>query len=214
MAKKDNSKPLPLWSKGLILLVAIGMVGVLASVILLTAGIKYQIDNSQDPSYIRQVASKMIRLPNPLPKDYQYLLGADLWFAQVVSIDYKNGYQRLVFVACPTDKNSQQMLTDAFERGMITAEAQTRFTSVITEGGWLIQDTQIPYRVGKLADGGGVGLVAVVSTVDAGLPQPGQSPAPGGTEKGQSGRALILYALQPKGETFDMKVCTDLLQPF
>lgn len=214
MTRKDNSKPLPLWAKGLIVLVALGMVGVLASVILLTAGIKYQIDNAQDPRYIRQVASRMIRLPNPLPKDYTYVMGADLWFAQVVSIDYKNGYQRLVFVACPTDKNSQQMLTDAFERGMITSEAQTRFTSVLTEGGWLIQDTQIPYRVGKLADGGGVGLVAVVSTVVDGLPQPGQVPAPVGGDRSQAGRALILYALQPKGETFDMKVCTDLLQPF
>jgi hypothetical protein len=214
MSKKDNSKPLPLWAKGLILLVAIGMVGALASVILLTAGIKFQIDNSQDPRYIRQVAAKMIRLPEPLPKDYQYILGADLWFAQVVSIDYKNGFQRLVFVACPTDKNAQQMLTDAFERGMITAEAQTRFDSVITEGGWLIQDTQIPYRVGKLADNGGVGLVAVVSTVGDGLPQPGQAPAPVGGERSQTGRGLILYALQPKGDTFDMKVCTDLLQPF
>jgi hypothetical protein len=212
MAKENNSKPLPLWAKALITLVALGMVGLVAVIIMLTAAIKYQIDNSQDPKYIAAVASKMVKLPNPLPKGYTYLIGADLWFAQVVSIDYENGVQRLVFVSCPTDLNSQQMLTNAFEKGIITAEAQTQFTDVLSEGGWLIQDTQIPYRVGKLEGRDGVGLVACVSTVGDEVQQAGQAPVP--VDGSQQGRALILYALQPKGDNFDMKVCTDLLQAF
>lgn len=209
-----NSKPLPLWAKGLITMVALGMVGCLATIIIGTAAFKQLLESAQDQAYIKSVAQKMVKLPDPLPKKYSYMLGVDFFgMMQVVSIDYANEKQRLVFVSCPTDMTSKEMLTTTYERGIITSNTQAQFTDVLSEGSWLIQDTQIPYRVGKLEGNEGLGLVACRSTIDdqieaeqAGLAPPQRGP--------RTGRALILYAVQPRGEKFDMNVCTDLLQPY
>lgn len=192
MTKKDGSKPLPAWAKALITLVAFSMIAGLAGVIGLTAALKHQYEMSQDPKAIAQLARRIIILPDPLPKGYAYVMGLDFLIGQVVSIDYESGKQRIVFISCPTDAaNSQQLLGHAYERGMV---AQVNFVDVLSEGGWFIHDTQIPYRVGRLeGEHAGTGLVACV--VDQ-----------------KQKRALLLYAIQAKGESFDMKACTELLQ--
>lgn len=184
-----QSKPLPGWSKALITFVALGMVATLSSVIILTSVIKHQYDISANPKAISRLARTMILLPDPLPEGYTYVLGIDLGLFQTVSIDYKNE-QRLVFLACPTTdkKDAKEMLTQTFEQGMITGE---KFSDVLAEGTWVIHDTKIPYRVGRLEGKGGTGLVACV--VDD-----------------LRKRALVLYSVQPKGEKFDTKICTTL----
>jgi len=215
--KKDDTKPLPLWARALVTLVAGGMLVGLCLVIGLTALLKNQADASQDPKYIAAIAQKIVKLPDPLPKGYTFAGGVDLLLLQVVSIDYDKGKQNLLFIARPTDMDSREMLNDAFQKGFVTSEAltPTEFSGVLSEGGWLIQDTQIPYRLGRLQNNQGLALVACVSTVEKGRDgSPLQPPEPKKTPLGddQPGRGMILYALQPKGDTFDMKVCTNLLQ--
>jgi hypothetical protein len=191
-----KAKPLPTWSRALITFVALGMIGALATVIGITAVVKHQYDISTDQKAIVKLARTMILLSDPLPPGYKYVLGIDLALFQTISIDYDNGkddnQQRLVFLSCPTVENrdAKEMLTQSFEQGIVPGE---KFTDVLSEGGWVIHDTQIPYRIGRLSGGQGTGLVACV--VDQ-----------------ERKRALILYSVQPKGANFDTTVCTTLFE--
>ncbi|GEM_PF-1507709 len=191
-------KPLPIWSKALIAFVALGMVASLATVILGTALFKQQFDISSDPKSTAKLARTMILLPEPLPEDWRYVLGIDLWLFQVVAVDYDGGAQRYAFFSCPTREkmDANQMLTQTFEQGLIiSGSSESRFVGVQSEGTWVFrEDTQIPYRIGRLAgEEGGTGLVACV------VDEPRK-------------RALIIYGMQQKGEKFDTKPITTLLQ--
>ncbi len=194
-----TTKSLPAWSKALIAFVALGMMAVLACVIIGTAVLKQQFDLSSNPKAISQLARSMVLLPEPLPKGYSYFLGMDLFLLKTVTIDYEDGKlkQRLVFFSCPTGEktDAKEMLQQTFEQGIgtITGDAGSKFTEVLSEGAWLIRDTQIQYRIGKLDENAGTGLVACV--VDE-----------------RQKRALIIYGIQPHSETFDIHPCTNLLE--
>lgn len=195
-----KSKPLPAWSRALIVFVVLGMIAVFSAVIIGTAILKQQFDLSANPKAISRLARSMILLPDPLPKGYSYFLGMDLFLLKTVTIDYENGSlrQRLVFFSCPTNEktDAKEMLQQTFEQGIgtITGDAASKFTDVLTEGAWMIRDSEIVYRIGKLdGENAGTGLVACL------------------VDENQK-RALIIYGIQPNSETFDIKPCTNLLE--
>ena len=195
MDKPKNSKPLPLWSRALIAVVTLVILTSFTGVIGAAIVVKKQFEHAQEPASIANLARRIVLLPEPLPKGYTYVLGVDLWMFQIITIDFMKGKQQLVFFGCPTSEtmDSREMLTQAYEQGVNTFEVQTKFSDVLSEGSWLIQGVQIPYRVGKLSGSDGTGLVACFVNQ-------------------QRKKALLLYAVQPTGEQFDMKVCTNLIQ--
>lgn len=200
MTNSLKSKPLPVWARALIVFVAFGMLAALSAVVIGTALLKQQVDHSSNPQSISRLARTIILLPDPLPKGYTYFLGMDLFLLKTVIVDYEKGdlKQRLVFFSCPTnDKTTaKEMLAQTFEQGLgtITGEAGQKFSEVLSEGAWVIRDTEIQYRIGKLeGDAGGTGMVACL--VDDNLR-----------------KALIIYGIQPKGDSFDTKPCTTLLE--
>lgn len=192
-----KAKPLPAWSKALIVFVGLGMLTAFSAVIIATAVLKQQFDLSSNPKAISQLARSMILLPEPLPAGYKYYLGLDLLLLKTVTIDYQGGKQRLVFFSCPVNEkvDAKQVLAQTFEQGLgtITGDAGSKFSGVLSEGRWYIRETQVPYQIGRLEGDAGTGLVACV------------------VDENQK-KALIIYVLQPKGETFDTKPVTDLLQ--
>ncbi len=204
MTKKPARKPLPLWSRLLIVLVSMMFFGSIYGIVLGTVSFKKAFENCQETSHIKQVAQKILKFPTPLPSGYKYSLGVDLDFfgmnVKFVGIDYKEGKQQLLFVSLNSinpDRSPRTMLQSAYDIGVNTPSVSGKFTETLSKGRWTFEGSSMPYIVGKLKDVDDkehVGLVACMI-----MPE--------------KKRTLFLYAVEPgEKEKFDINVSMGLLK--
>ncbi len=215
---ETKRKPLPIWARALITFVLGAIISLAAATIGTVVFLRTTLQHSQDPRFIARVAQDVARFPDPLPKGYSYIFGVDLGLVKIISIDYENGKQQFAFFtydnkqrleegmgipslegsAAPIGSESrgpspqEKSLDRAYECGVNTFKVQARFSNMISRGSWLIQGVQIPYRLGKLADNRGTGLIACIADQ-------------------RSAKETLFYAVQ-EGKDFDMKICTNFLQ--
>ncbi len=198
-------KRLPSWSRVLIVFVIAGMLTVVTGIASLTLSMKQTFQNAQDPAFIARVARHIAVFPNPLPKDYSYYLGLDFRLFTMVAINYKNDKQQLMFIGISNNpqpdtpdgmeslQDSAKVLRKACDLGVTTLSTQSRFKEIDSKGAWLIANQRIPYITGELEDVKGAGLI-------------------GCTLNRQTGRTMLLYAVQPGDGKFKTRIVTDLLQ--
>lgn len=86
-------KPLPRWSRLLILMVGLMFAGSIYGIVSGAMAFKATFEHSQEAPYIKKVASGIAGFPDPLPAGYEYVFGADLdlfWSTNLkfVGVDY------------------------------------------------------------------------------------------------------------------------------
>lgn len=201
---KIARKPLPLWSRLLVVLVSFMFFSSIYGVVMGTVAFKRAFENCQETAHIKQVAQRILKFPAPLPEGYKYSLGVDLDFftanIKFVGIDYKEGKQQLLFVALNSvnpERSTRVMLQSAYDIGVNTPGVSGRFTETLSRGRWTFEGSSMPYIIGKLKDIDDkehVGLVACML-----MPE--------------KKKTLFLYAVEPgEKEKFDINVCVDLLK--
>jgi len=199
---KKANKPLPLWSKALILLVLIVFGGFLFVVSQVITGTRNLVLNSTKPEYIQKCAQKLAPFPEPLPDGYKYVCGFDINLMKlvVVAIDHTEDHQKILFLGHLEDEpeaiDTKELLDRAYDFGITTDSVTCKFTDVKTKGDLQIGNEKMLYMTGDLKDQGGnlyQGVVGCVRSVE-------------------KKKTLLVYSLSPQGKALNLDTCFNLLK--
>lgn len=208
MAEKKVRKPLPLWSRLLIILVTMMFFGSVYGVISGVGSFKRAFEHAEEPAYIKKVANRIARFPDPLPDGFKYIFGFEMGLPFLVSssesmslkivvMDYRNGKQQLSLISFNQKRDAKELLDQAYKIGLNTYSVSGHFTKVVSQGGWTVHGTTIPYVVGNLTTVDGEEYLGLVSAMS--IPNKEKS--------------LLIYAVEPhKTKKFDLNVCMQLLK--
>ncbi len=188
---------LPVWSKIIVFLTISGILGSIATIVYGSLEIKRIAELAGNPKYVASLGNKIVDLPDPLPKGFEYQVGMDMSFLRLVSLINRDAMQQYTFYDFPgsTNQKAKKFTEDAYAYGMNTPSVVGKFTSLIKEGSWQLLGKEMPYMLGKVKTPEGQerqGLVA--SCVN------------------EKGRAFLFYAVQVDNQKFDMAPSMELIK--
>lgn len=219
-------KPLPQWSRLLILMVSLMFAGSIYGIVSGAMAFKATFEHSQEAPYIKKVAGGIAGFPDPLPSGYEYVFGADLdlfWTTNLkfVGVDYAadatetesagkksdkdvkedktsvKGRQQILFFSCKGKGETEELLDSAYRIGLNTHGFSGKFTKAVSRGSWTFQGATMPYIVGEVEDPKEEKHMGLVACMI--LPE--------------KEKILLLYAVQLDDEKkYDINVCMNLLK--
>jgi hypothetical protein len=199
---KTENKPLPIWSKALILLVLLVFGGFLFVSSRVITGVRSLVINSTNADYIKRCAQKVAPFPEPLPAGYEYTCGVDIDFLRLVmvAIDHKEDQQKILFLGHLQDEpdaiETKQLLDRAYDFGITTDAVTCKFTDVKTKGDLQVGTDKMLYMTGDLKDQGGNLYQGVVGCVRS-VPKK---------------KTVLVYSLSPQGKALNLDTCFNLLK--
>ncbi|MBI1269586.1 hypothetical protein GC174_04050 [bacterium] len=225
-------KPLPQWSRLLILMVSLMFAGSIYGIVSGAMTFKATFEHSQEAPYIKKVASGIAGFPDPLPAGYEYVFGADLdlfWSTNLrfVGVDYAATEPGTASEAKKRDKDGKEEKDRVEKKVEVKGKQQILFFSCKGKGE-TDELLDSAYRIGLNTHGFSgkfIKLVSRGSWTFQGATMPyivGEVEDPKDEKHmglvacmilPEKEKILLLYAVQLDDEKkFDINVCMNLLK--
>jgi hypothetical protein len=199
---KNEKRHLPLWSKALISLVFVGVVGFLYATTQIILEFRKISLRSTDKQYMQVCAQKIAPFPQPLPAGYEYVYDLDFeWFNVVLLVINHVPDNQKIYCICHLNDTAdaigtKELLDRFYDIGITTESANCKFTDVKTKGEIAVGSEKLLYMTGVLKDQTGriyEGVVGCIRNLD-------------------KKKTLLIWSLSPPGKTLNLDTCFNLFK--
>ncbi len=200
--KLDEAKiRLPLWSKLLMLAVIVGLLATFSGAIATTLFLKKVGSDAFDPAHMRTALQEVMQFSEQLPDGYKQQMGLSSFGYVFCGVSHADSKQQLALlcgsIAVDKSKSAADIAKDAFDHfGVNTASISARFYEEINHGEEDVIGEKMAYLTGRAKDAEGRDYEGLVGCI---IPK---------TAK----KVILVYAVQPKGKSFDMSVLLNFLR--
>jgi hypothetical protein len=219
-AQSNQIDKFPIWATLVIAFVVVSFASVYVAGILTIKATQRIAKELVDPSNIAVVANAMGGMPEKLPEGFSYRVGLSVndeafkkWFGlpsssakiaalaktslNFLAIEHSPDGQQVVIVSSPQEepKDSKEILEAAYELGINTGTTTAHFKSIKDRGQAEVAGMPMPYLLGDTEDTNQKlmqGMIGCISIKD-------------------KHRSLLVYGIQPEGETYNLAETLDLL---
>jgi len=191
---------LPLWSKALMVLAALGLIAVFVGGLMGIMGIKELGRQWLNPAAIAHAARDVGEFPTPLPSGYRYLMGLSLAPGlDIVTIEHAPEKQLITFVAVDgtNDADVKNVLEHGYSIGLVMLTTTAQFTGVKQQGTTTVAKHQMPYIIGTTVDVSKREAEGMVGAV--------QIPVK------EHRKNILIYALETTDVPYNQQITMDLL---
>jgi len=220
-AQPNHADKFPAWATLVIAFVIAGYLGVYVAGILTIQAAQRLARELFDPKNIAMVANAIGGMPEKLPAGFSYRVGLSVneetlkkWFGlpasdekikslavmgrNFLTIEHEPDGQQIVIVSSPQEEpvDSKEILEKAYEIGINTGKTAAHFRSILQRGETEVAGLPMPYVVGEIED--------TNQNIMHGMM--------GGINLKDKHRAVLVYGVQPEGDSYNMTETQDLLR--